>query len=371
MKLPPSRSLAAFASLSFAAIACGNSTVDANDFGEDLVNSSSSSSGSSGPGPLTPQPPAKAGEFESCAAETLKGNVSPVHLVIALDVSGSMCELVEDPSIRDCDANTSKWKQTKQAFSAFFSDPNSQDSYASIITWSGNSCSGFNQPRNPADVKLPDTAGALAASLNGLVPDGGTPTRAAIEGALSYAKSLQSSLTDGGKVVIALATDGEPTACNGISGAAQAATKAFDDGHPVYVIGVGSALTNLNTIAEGAKTNGGKAILVQNDVAANLNKALADIKGKSLGCGMQLPKPAGGKVINPKQINLTYTNKAGATTTLAHSQDCSNLEGWKYMPDASAPTSIELCKNACDTVKVDDKGTIGVVLGCETKDSTK
>jgi hypothetical protein len=358
-------SLLALSALSLCAVACSAEDVAAADFAEGSATNSGDSTKT--PGDLGDKtPPPKPGEFEGCASSTLKGASTPVHMVIALDVSGSMCEPVEGGG-GSCGSPTSKWSQTKAAFGAFFADANSKDAFASVIPWAGNNCSGFNTPRGTADVRLPDTGGSLLSSLNTINPNGGTPTVAAINGALQYAQSLKSTLTDGGKVVIVLATDGQPTACGSVSQAASAAGAAFTAGFPVYVVGVGPSLNNLNEIAAGAQTNGGKAILVTKDVNTELNKALADIKGKSLGCGLQLPVATSGQSLDFSKVNLTFTDNGGVTKTMPKSQDCSNADGWKYVPNESAPTGIELCTAACGTVKVADKGSIGVVLGCATK----
>jgi hypothetical protein len=362
--------LVSLCGLALVSVACSGSDDGSPQFQDETPGKPAGSSGSSGVPDIGGGMPPKPGEFEACASQTVKGTSAPVHIVIALDISGSMCEQVEDPfAFRDCSDPGSKWQQTKMAFKSFFSDAKSADSYASIITWAGDSCNGYNTPRNPADVALPDTAGKLLGALSGVQPDGGTPTAAAIAGAVAYAKTLKASLTDNGQVVVALATDGEPTACGQMNGAKAAAAKSVIDKVPVYVIGVGSSVNNLDQIAMSAQTNGGKSILVQNDVATNLNKAMADIKGKSLGCGLQLPAATDGKPVDYGKVNLTFTNNNGATQTVPHSQGCTSPDGWTYTPSESAPTGIELCSAVCSSVKTNDKGSVGVVLGCATSSS--
>jgi hypothetical protein len=311
-------------------------------------------------------------EFKACASRTVTGNASPVHVIIALDTSGSMCQLVTEKSVdggAQCFSANSKWNQTKLALASFFRDPASKNSAASLMPWASLfSCDVSATPLNPADVALPDTQGVLMQALGGVNPFGGTPTHQAINAAKTYATTLQSSVPAGEKIVIALVTDGMPSPECGssiqIAGAAAQAAGAA--GFPVYVVGVGQAFTNLDGMAQAAGTNNGKAILVQNNVSTEFNAVLQNIKTKSIGCGLQLPKPEVGKEIDYTKVNLSRTAN-GTTETLRQSQDCSDPRGWKYLPNATAPTSIELCPALCKDVKANDTGTISVVLGCETK----
>jgi uncharacterized protein YegL len=325
----------------------------------------SSSGGPQGPcGPLGCDKGKTGDELQACATSTLDGKATPVNIIVALDVSGSMCEGVEDPR-RNCNAVGSKWQLTKKALSTFFKDPSQKDVSASIITWAGGSCNGFDRPLNPANVSLPDTNNSLVNALT-MTPNGGTPTLAAIRGAQAYAQSLQQT-RPGEKVVIALATDGEPTDCGSVQQAATQAGSTKAAGIPVYVIGVGPSLDNLNAIAAGAGTNNNKAFLVQRNVEVEFAKAMQDIKGNALGCSLKMPEAPMGEKLDPSKVNITFKSNANTVETVPYSQDCAIESGWKYLPNAASPESIELCARACDTVKGNDKGQLSVVLGCVTK----
>jgi hypothetical protein len=310
--------------------------------------------------------------FQGCASSKITGTISPVHLVIAFDESSSMCADVSannDNAPQDCSKVNSKWQQSRAALKAFFLDPQSRGVNASIIPWSSLlSCAISSTPLTPADHPLPDPGGMLDRALAAVMPFGTTPTGQAIDAAKTYGMSLKSMVAPGEPIIIALVTDGIPGApCSSMPHAQAAAQAATAAGFPVYVIGVGQLLTNLNDIAQSAGTNGGKAILVQNNVAVEFNNALKDIKKKNLGCGVRLPAAPPGEMIDYKKVNLTHTDNMGVEQALAQSQDCKDPKGWRYVPNETAPTSIEFCADICAEMKVNEKGSIGIVLGCATR----
>jgi hypothetical protein len=105
---------------------------------------------------------------------------------------------------------------------------------------------------------------------------------------------------------------------------------------------------------------------VKNNVSTEMNAALSSIKGAALSCATKLPDPPMGQSLNLKQINVRLTVK-GVERVVPQSQDCSNPAGWRYTPDANAPTGIELCSAVCSEVTgalIDSK--LNVVLGCAT-----
>jgi hypothetical protein len=134
----------------------------------------------------------------------------------------------------------------------------------------------------------------------------------------------------------------------------------------VSVIGIGESLVSLASLAEGGGTNGGKAFIIKNDIAAEMSAALRDIKGASLGCSIKLPTPTDGGMVDLKQVNVKLTVK-GTSKLLTQSQNCSNPDGWKYAPNDVAPSGIELCANACASVTANfTDSKLKVVVGCAT-----
>jgi hypothetical protein len=253
------------------------------------------------------------------------------------------------------------------ALNAFFTSPASANTFVSVIPWSGLACGTFGTPLNATEVALPDSGGKLATALKTVTPSSATPISSAIDGAVAYAKRLQASLTDGGKVVIALATDGEPTACGDHVGALASAGAALTKGFGPYVIGIGSEIPKLDALAVASGSNSGKAFLVQGPNMANeLNATLTAIKENAIRCEVKVAKAPDGQTADYSKLNVV-TGGGINEKTVPYSQDCSNKDGWRYTPDEKAPESVELCSARCDAIKKGATASIKMVLGCATQ----
>ncbi|MFO0662444.1 MAG: vWA domain-containing protein [Polyangiaceae bacterium] len=356
------------ASLFSLVVACGDGS-SANEFPSE--GSSGTGAGTSGGkgGGLTSSSGGGVSptSFDSCADSKAGGVMAAAHLTLAVDISGSMCEIGNDQNNRDCKSPSSKWGQAKTALAGFFGNPAAKDTFVSLIPWSGTQCNGFDKPIGK-ETALPDSSSSLSTALASQSPNGGTPTHGAINGAVRYAEQLKASLTDGGATPIVLVTDGMPTGCSDLNSSKAAAAAAFAAGHPVYVIGLGNQVSNLNelAVAGGTKT----AFIVDasqpNNVASQLQAALETIRGNALGCSLQLPKAPDGKTLDYGKVNVTF--KVGSQEqVIPYSADCSNSGGWRYNTtpgSGSAPSTIELCDNMCGTVKASQGGQITYVLGC-------
>ncbi|NOU32792.1 MAG: VWA domain-containing protein [Polyangiaceae bacterium] len=304
------------------------------------------------------------GGLTACATSTSDGELKPLHMVLSIDVSGSMCEINDNPVNRNCANPQSKWAQLKLALSSFFGAASSRGISASVITWAGDVCKGFDAPLVP-EVPLPDTASLLATAIAKQSPLGATPTHAAIDGARRYASALQAGLKDGGKVAIAVATDGLPLGCSTLAQAHASAQASNAAGLPVYIIGVGKQATNLKSLAAAGGTV--DAFNVSSaSVVAELTKALEAIRGRAGGCSLALPTPPPGQTLDLKKVNVVVESSP-SSSTIPYSQDCADPTGWKYMPDATAPTGIELCAASCGQMQTGKPRIVKLVLGCETR----
>jgi hypothetical protein len=100
------------------------------------------------------------------------------------------------------------------------------------------------------------------------------------------------------------------------------------------------------------------------DFAAELSEALQEIAAdRSVRCDFQMPE---GDEIDPRKVNVTYTNSAtGEVTTVPQDGDvtCEDANGWQYSEDFSR---ILLCGDICDQVIDDPEGEVKIVLGCKT-----
>lgn len=312
---------------------------------------------------------------DACATSTASAEQLPLHMVVVLDKSGSMCEFTSSTSPRDCNNPSSKWQQVTTSLDSFFKSPQSKGITVSLIAFpvNNNMCNGPTyQTPIAADVALPDTTGKLAQVIAGLSGDGSTPTSAALSGSIEYAKTVNAKLAGKGKVAVVMATDGLPQGCSGdsISGASTIAANAKAT-VPTYVIGVGNLLNDLNSLASAGGTN--KAYIVststQSAVANEFATALSQIRGQSLACEYALPQPPAGQTLDLQKVNVQYSPAGGSAQTLKYSEACASADGWRY-DNAQNPTKILLCQSACDKAKSDVSAKMDLVLGCQTNGST-
>lgn len=361
--------------LGFAAVACSSTAPTLGTFENGSnTDDGSDSNGTDKNGVGNPQAEPANAALDACATSSAQAEQLPLHMVLVLDQSGSMCEFTPNQLPRDCGNSSSKWQQVTTALKTFFSSAASKGITVSLIAFpAGNACSSSTYATPlVGNVALPDSGNALGSKMSQLNPNGSTPTRQALEGALTFGKTVNTQFAGKGKVAIVMATDGLPQDCNGnsIQDAANVAA-ASKDTIPTYVIGVGNLLDNLNTLAAAGGTN--KAFLVSTanngTVGQEFSDALAKIRGASLSCEYGLPAPPAGQTLDFKKVNVQVTAGGGTASTLPYSADCSNTGGWRYDNEA-APTKIELCTASCDKVKGDGAAKIDLVLGCETQTGT-
>jgi hypothetical protein len=236
--------------------------------------------------------------------------------------------------------------------------------------YSTSSCfsSDYSFPAVPI-AALPGAARPIIEALVAVHPDGGTPTYAALEGAITYARDWAARTNR--KVAIALATDGEPTNCgdNNVQSVSRLARAAAAQGLLTFVIGVGSQLENLNAIAAAGGTN--RAYLVEGaDVQTQFLAALQSIQGAAarLSCAYAIPAPPSGQTLDPTKVNVEVT-AGSSTTTLGQVADrarCDARGGWHY-DDPRAPTQIQLCDATCTSINSGAPAQVAVSFGCRTR----
>jgi uncharacterized protein YegL len=347
----------ALCSVAAVALAACGSSPSASDFGSGPNGNGQNNGPNNGTGDLGGGGNGGTGTNTkpACATSSAEGAALPVYLVFMYDRSGSM------------DSN-GKWDAAKKAMNNFFGSTTAQGMNASLAFFPQSSCNAA-QYSNPSVAMraLPD-ANAFSNAINNTNPNGGTPTLPALQGAIQYAQSVKSGLTNGGKVAIVLVTDGEPNDCNSSpQSVAQAASQVASQ-IPTYVIGVGNSLTNLNTIAQGGGTK--QAILVSDtnptQTTADLEKALGQIKN-ALSCEYGIPAAPNGQTIDYDAVNIVYTPTGGAPDTLTYNKDCTGGTGWHY-DDPNKPTRILICNTSCDAIKAaNGNGKIELQFGCATK----
>jgi hypothetical protein len=321
------------------------------------------------------------GPSGSCAAEEYTADQQPLDMYVMLDKSGSMGDGV---------GGGTKWQQVTSALGAFLNQPGAAGigvgiQYFPLAPGATTTCpqqclsdtdcgacgpcvGAFPQQGvtgiclgaagsgscNAADyaapavpiAPLPGVAGDITASIANHGPNGGTPTSAALQGAIDYADAWADS--SGHQVIAVLATDGEPTECDPSIPSISAIAASGLPKVSTFVIGVGASLGNLNAIAQAGGT--GAAFIVD---------ANANVQQQFLASG----EPDYGSV------NVEYTPGGGVAQLIpqvADAADCpADGNGWHYN-DPNAPSQVVLCDGMCDTVSGDELGTVEILLGCAT-----
>jgi von Willebrand factor type A domain len=295
----------------------------------------------------------------ACVTTSAEAHRIPLDIVFLIDRSASMSGI--------------KWNGTKAALTKFFNDPASVDIGAGLVYFpaqKSDQCTptSYQVLDVPIDV-LPMNAFALTNSMPFDALGSITPTYGALKGALMSATAYQDAHPTH-KVIVVLATDGDPTGCEArtIDDIANLATSARKyNGVRTYVIGVaGSTIANLDKIAAAGGTM--SAYDITQDIGA-FSAKIAEIRTQALGCDFALPAPPNGQALDPDKVNFTYTPQSmGAPKILPRADDladCKGQPGW-YYGSSSGSTEILLCPASCATVQADSKAKVSVLFGCNS-----
>jgi uncharacterized protein YegL len=295
-----------------------------------------------------------------CSGQEAQATLVPLDMIVVLDKSGSM--------------SGEKWDTATTALKAFFNDPNSDGIGAGLVYFpndQSNECVYTDYANLDVPIgTLPGNAPALVTSIDAHDADGSdTPTYPALKGALAAATAYQDTHSDH-KVIVVIATDGDPNGCPpsdsaSIAGLAKSARNY--NGVQTYAIAVpGATLANLNAIAVAGGT--GKAYDVTQDIT-QFSAKMAEIRANALACEFPIPEPPMGEQLDPGKVNVNYTPGGSTTaTTLPNvlgASQCSGKQAW-YYDNNTAPTKIELCPAACQKVQADSGAKVSVKFGCKT-----
>lgn len=306
----------------------------------------------------TVAPPSTGG---NCGLIAKKADRVPADVLLVQDASGSMTSSIEsdcdcaDPFGGwlggDCGTGTcvDRWSTLKTAVAAavsanngiqwgleLFADPNEGD------------CAVASKPQVPIG---PNSAQAIQQELQYVRPASNTPTAAAITAATLYLKSL----TDSNKKAILLSTDGEPNCGGGsrrsggsstsdLPNTLKAIQAAADAGFPVYVVGIGPSVGNLDSMAQA----GGTSKFYPATSPQQLNDALAQISKVVASCSFASDTP-------PPDPNLVYVYVDKQLVQ----KDPTN--GWGF---GSNNTTVVLHGSVCDAVMAGSSKLVEIVFGC-------
>lgn len=300
----------------------------------------------------------------ACVSTSAEAQHFPLDIVFLIDQSGSMSEM---------SGNGTKWGYVTAALQTFVNDPASAGIGVGLVLlpympWD---C-------NPVDYEtlvvpiapLPGNAFNITNALPFKAAGAGTPMYGALEGSLMAATAYQQA-NPTHRVILVFGTDGDPNAADCDDNITDIAALAGDalnfDGVQTYTIGcIGATIANLDLIAAAGGT--GQAFDVTTNAALFIN-AVDQIRTQALGCDFQIPPAPDGEVLNPADVNFSYTpGNTGVPTTLLRATDeaaCNGQPGW-YFDNNTAPTKITLCPTSCATVQDDPNAKVNVLFGCKS-----
>ncbi|WP_104977672.1 vWA domain-containing protein [Sorangium cellulosum] len=297
-------------------------------------------------------------EEGSCAQTSAETALLPLDMLVLLDRSGSMLG--------------SKWSGVTSAISTFVTDAASAGMNVGL-TYFPRGATGQNDCEHTTYeglavpiAELPLNTQALTASIQDTSPSGGTPMRPALQGVLFSATAYQDA-NPSHKVIVVLATDGDPSGCsdNTVASTAELAQRALRyNGVRTYVIAVeGSTLSNLDQIAAAGGTT--RALDVTADVAA-FSAKMAEIRASALPCELLLPEPPAGATLDQDRVAVRFTSGASGPLEIpraADAADCGAGPGW-YYDSEQVPEKIILCPTSCRAVQGDAQAKLDVLFGC-------
>jgi hypothetical protein len=303
---------------------------------------------SSGAGGSISDPSSTAG---SCGSTTTDTTRAQADVLIVLDRTSSMISSLS--SNNNCAANDPTCTSRMTAVVAgvgqvVTNNPGIHWGLELFTTPGGGQCVVSPTPQVAISA---DSSAAIKTVLASITNEQSTPTALALTVATNYLKTVN----DGNSKAILLATDGEPNCGTGggtsgsdLAGATVAAKAAYGAGFPVYVIGIGPSVSNLNALAQA----GGTGSYYPATSTTDLTSALSSIaKVVSATCTFKANA-------TPPDKNLVYVYVDKALVAKSDSN------GWVF--DSADPTSatVVLTGTYCQNMLSGVTSRVQIVFGC-------
>ena len=246
------------------------------------------------------------------------------------------------------------------------------------------------------------SCGSEAALSNStcMIPNGGTPTRPAIQGTIDYASSIAQKYPDSGTYIVFI-TDGEPGfACQNSAGTTQICNSCEDlengclddtsqcvdrdtevqkissviQSAPwrIHVVAIGSGPSE-PTLNEWAAASGNDLVDLRGLDAPTSAAALAarflTFRGYSIRCDFDIPLDSSGELIDPKEVYVYYAPSSGSSYYLRQTPDgtsatCATAAGYWYFDDPRLPKKVNLCAATCDALLQETSASLRIEYGC-------
>jgi len=340
----------------------------------------------------------------ACAEQSLSATLAPLDLFFLIDRSTSMSGEPDGPNKPGPD-DPSRWKILNDSLLMFLRD---QRSAGIEVTWQFFPGCNYDDaskcycdpefyathapfisiPGSNSETDPPSAAGPRPDELyqKSIATKGtpekflitGTPTYAAVQGALQAMRQRMQSYPEHNRGIIMM-TDGEPQAdCTAAGRTTKTElmedivrflTVGRDEGIPTYVVGIGPGLDRLNQLS--AAGSGRDAFLISTGgmkAQEDFVTSLRAIRQQLLGCEYAVPKAADGKLADLTTLSVVITSKGNTVKPdrVASADACSTTTGgWYYeKPMSEAPQRLLLCPATCQTILEDDEASLGMELGC-------
>ncbi len=327
----------------------------------------------------------------ACDTRSIDAKLDPVSLLVMFDRSGSMASGPVDP-VTEFD----RWQTSTSALEEFLADGPNTDGVGVALRFfphdlpaagcAAPSCdvaacaeplvevATLSAEDAPADAHEQALLDAIDTTSPALGTEGGAPTGAALEGAVTWAKARKAAHPEESTAVV-FVTDGQPEGCEEQTSSLDSTlSDALDAGVRTFFIGLSDAEdTNLqhddlNQFAEAGGTK--EAYFVQDgwSAATDLVETLVTVRGQAIACDFALPDfTTLGPPLDLQRVEVNYIwgNGFGSTffTRVSAAEDCGVSSSW-YYDDADDPTRIHFCPYACYYARADTKATFSVVEGC-------
>jgi hypothetical protein len=294
------------------------------------------------------------GDERQCGLENFKLEKTPPDLMLVLDRSSSMNQMVPGAQMA-----ATLWTETLAAVDAVVMGTQAGVNWGLKLFPLPTGCmvsAGAEVPVATSNyTAVLDRARMEGTNMIGGGLSGGTPTDTAVIGATSYLTGLVATRKN--PKYILLATDGEPTCTNGVNqggttAAIAAITAAVNAGFKVYVIGLaigGEGITTLNdmAVAGGVPRNDPMTRYYPVANRADLVQTLTTITGQVTNCVFPLSRPP------PVPSNVKVTVDGVKVEE-------NMMNGWSYTGNNMA---IQFNGAICEQIKM-GTAQVNIVFGC-------
>jgi hypothetical protein len=280
----------------------------------------------------------------TCGEQTSEFEPIAPNVFFIVDRSGSM-------------ADDNKWNQATSAINSIGSSLNSELRIG-LSTYSDGGCDSRRRL-----VMGSHSATAIQNSLNGVGPDGGTPTATALRDVRNnrWYESNGDPLNSSRPKVVILITDGATGACGGDgghSGAVAQVRSLLNEGVRTFPIGFGTGAspTQLRELASAGGTdanpNTPQADYYVATNTATLVNVIRDIANDVIGCNFQLDR-------TPEDPNKIWVDVNGRPLVQG------DANGFVY---DSANNTVNITGNECTQLRAGDPQAtqLNITLGCGT-----